>query len=352
MRKNQGNPANQHPVWQAWPGWRFACLLMVMGTVGIISAPVRAEEPSDRPYAIFVNGFLDCCAWNTQKNSGSQGMTVLQTRLEQELGAEIRRVPYSSFTDQGTHIGAFGELASMDVDLSNKGFIRQGADFINQNLDPNRPLILIGHSFGGNSVLKLLPEISHSRKILFVGILDPVGPFGLRKTVRSSRIPGNVGYFYHRWQMNGFPPVDYRKSGRIFGCQAHIKCDQADLSLREVADVPAITATASPSAPAPAPPVRDSTIYNRSFLCNQFEQVGLKEKVEFLCPPGVQPVAVPANAIAHSNMPVLPEVQQQMGDILVQLLTRDASGAKDLPSSAPLASPEAGSPPAAPEAEE
>ncbi len=172
----------------------------ILGTVLSIGS---TTAQSSRPYVVFVNGWKNCCA---------SGMNALQSRLMSEMNAELRYVPYSNFLNN----------VPSDDTSNDSAFLQGGADFINKELDPNRPLILIGHSFGGDSVLKLLPRIN--RRIQFVAVIDPVRTYGKRSTLKDLRVPGNVNYFYNRWQQNEPFPIDFRSEGSI-PCSA-LKCDQ------------------------------------------------------------------------------------------------------------------------------
>jgi pimeloyl-ACP methyl ester carboxylesterase len=168
----------------------------LLGTALLIR-PAVAQ--SSRPYVVFVNGWQNCCSW---------GMNALQNRLINQMNAEPRYVPYSNFDNNG----------SSGNTSTDERFLRDGADFINNQLDKNRPLILIGHSFGGDSVLKLLPRIN--RRIQLVAVIDPVRTGGFRATLKNLNVPSNVDYFYNRWQENEPFPTDYIVNGSI-ACQGH-----------------------------------------------------------------------------------------------------------------------------------
>jgi len=172
----------------------------LLGTALLIR-PAVAQ--SSRPYVVFVNGWQNCCSW---------GMNALQNRLINQMNAEPRYVPYSNFDNNG----------SSGNTSTDERFLRDGADFINNQLDQNRPLILIGHSFGGDSVLKLLPRIN--RRIQLVAVIDPVRTGGLRATLKALNVPSNVDYFYNRWQENEPFPNDFKVNGSI-PCNAR-RCDQ------------------------------------------------------------------------------------------------------------------------------
>ncbi len=189
-------------------------LLMVAGGAGEVGAAANDL----RPYVVFVNGWDNCCAWD---------MEIVKASLP--ANTEIRKVPYSHFQDGGK--------SSLGSDDSR--FITEGLSFINR-LDPNRPLILIGHSYGGDSVLKLA---SHAlrREILLLAVIDPVAGGGFRKPVTNYTVPSNVYYFYNRWEENGeaahnMVPFDSRLfSGRISKCDATF-CDQGEQSVVKEAD--------------------------------------------------------------------------------------------------------------------
>ena len=111
----------------------------------------------------------------------------------------------------------------------------------------NRPIILIGHSYGGDSILKVLPLIN--RDIQLVVTIDPVGTGGFRRIATSRRVPSNVQYFMNRWQENGLAgdnivPFDSRSSGSI-PCGAK-SCDQQAQNLARNADGSEIRVSCGP----------------------------------------------------------------------------------------------------------
>ncbi len=124
-----------------------------------------------------------------------------------------------------------GQRSSTSNDAA---FLQEAADFINNRLEPNRPLILIGHSFGGDSLLSLVPRIN--RRIQFLGVIDPTAAGGLRKPVTRRGVPANIDYFFNRWQRNALNaanvvPFDSRLvNGSISGCNAR-NCDQQEQNL-------------------------------------------------------------------------------------------------------------------------
>jgi hypothetical protein len=183
---------------------------------------VAQAQSSPRPYVVLVNGYEDCCVWNAGNRGVYMGTVVNEL---QRQGAEFRLVPWDTFRD-----GA-GQRSSTSNDAA---FLRDAADFINNQLDRNRPLILIGHSFGGDSLLSLAPRIN--RRIQFLGVIDPTAAGGLREPVTRRGVPSNVDYFFNRWQKNALNsdnvvPFDSRVvNGSISGCQAR-NCDQQEQNL-------------------------------------------------------------------------------------------------------------------------
>ena len=191
---------------------------LLAGTLAIsqslfLSEQEPAQAQSTRPYIVLVNGYQNCCAWSVADS------------LPQN--AEIRSVPYSNFSDGGSSGNTSDDSA----------FLRDGADFINNQLDKNRPLILIGHSFGGDSVLKLLPRIN--RRIQFVAVIDPVRTGGFRASLKALNVPSNVDYFFNRWQENVPFPNDFGINGSIL-CNART-CDQDSQNIARNADFSPVT---------------------------------------------------------------------------------------------------------------
>ena len=92
---------------------------------------------------------------------------------------------------------------------SDDGFVSDMVTLLN-TYDDSDTIILIGHSFGGDSILKVAQGTS--RDIDFLAALDPVGPAGLRATLPEP-VPSNVKYFYNRWQTVTPFPIDFTSSG-------------------------------------------------------------------------------------------------------------------------------------------
>jgi len=195
---------------------RFSKALISFGVASALavganffSARQTEAQSSPNPFVVFVDGSGDCCAY---------AMTDLQTRLRKDLNATIWKTSYANFRDGSSTQKTPGANLSINSDAA---FIAEGAMYINTKLAKNTPLVLIGHSYGGDSVLKLLPLIN--RPIQFVAVIDPVSTAGFRSTLSRYTVPGTVSYFFNRWQKNEPFPIDFRNDGSI-KCNAQ-KCD-------------------------------------------------------------------------------------------------------------------------------
>lgn len=110
----------------------------------------------------------------------------------------------------------YGRKSSVYLRFSAAKFIEQMVNEVIPNIAPHRPIILIGYSLGGDTVLKVAQKIKH-RKIDFLGILDAVQPNGKRA---NNSVPTSVSYFFNRWTVNPsflknfpeirVPKIDYK----------------------------------------------------------------------------------------------------------------------------------------------
>ena len=235
---------------------KFICVAFVFW-VSFLSFPAKS---ADGPVVVLVNGFGDCCMQRMTglidelKAMGAEFPAVAKRGLDGSL-YEHYVVPWNSFNalDQGFKValdpmqyarealaksgaaGALGAAANPASMASNQGMIdnvmaavRKGSDakFVKElgeylsTVSPERPVILIGHSFGGDSVLEAAKKIN--RPILFLGALDPVGGGGLRKLDLGREVPASVKYFYNRWQGNSLFPFDYFADGPFKNCKAGV----------------------------------------------------------------------------------------------------------------------------------
>lgn len=171
-----------------------------------------------RAAAFLINGYTGCCIpKSVRKFLAEQPQVVVREGNWNDL--ERKRDP--------------GGFDPREVNTSDEHFIRQMQEAIAQ-IPETTPIIIIGHSFGGDAVLQVAKRV-RPRRIAFLGVLDPVGRGGLRENV-TWPVPSNVDYFFNRWQQNPpFPsdivtgresmnvlPFDALQSGRIKGSsQAH-----------------------------------------------------------------------------------------------------------------------------------
>ncbi len=180
------------------------------------SGKIQAQSSSQGALIVFVNGSNDCCAGSMKDVKARVGP-----------GNTVWTTSYANFKDKSTTT-TVGPL-SVNPDTL---FVKEAIEVINSQ-PPDRPIILIGHSYGGDSILKVLPFIT--RRIQLVVVIDPVGTGGFRKVATSRVVPPNVDYFINRWQENGLTnenivPFDSRINGEI-PCSATKGCDQTAQNL-------------------------------------------------------------------------------------------------------------------------
>lgn len=200
--------------------------LLAVVSLFAVESPGHADSPG-RPYAVLVNGNDDCCVWAIQGDR-ILGMTAVIRHLA-DLNAEMRMVPWNHFGDRERQTGR---------PLNDAAFLREAAEFLNR-LDARRPLILIGHSFGGDSLVKLVPRLRRSVEVL--AVLDPTAAWGLRAPVVARTIPAHVQIFFNRWQSNlwayynTFPRDNRTQPGTFPHCLAKI-CDDVEQNICRRAD--------------------------------------------------------------------------------------------------------------------
>ena len=179
---------------------RLFTILFLMAIYSFIFLPSASAEP--KRVAFFVNGDQNCCASNMIKTM----------EAFQELGIEV---DYSAWNSLTAH-----NIGSNPSNTYN--FLTTATDYFN-SLPDGTEVYLIGHSFGGDSVLQLVQSYRRSRiKFRLVAILDAVRAFGTRSN--TNKIPSNVDYFFNRWQKNAPWPTDLLSSGNI-DCDAK-DCNQ------------------------------------------------------------------------------------------------------------------------------
>lgn len=162
----------------------------------------NAIEQADKytAFVFLVNGFTGCCV------PGKKFQKFLR-----EKGAYVHISNWNEIDRKGNP----GVPAADPDDFAwkvtpspptDETFIKQMQEVIKRidARNPSMPIVLIGHSYGGDAVLQVVKRIN-GRKIAFLGVLDGVGKGGLRKNI-TQPVPDNVEYFFNRWQQK--PTVD------------------------------------------------------------------------------------------------------------------------------------------------
>lgn len=173
------------------------------------------EAHSYRAFVFLVNGFTGCCV------PGDKFRAFLK-----EKGAYVHESNWNEIDQKGNPGVPVADADNFAWKVTpsppdDETFIKQMKDVI-ARIDrkaPSMPVILIGHSFGGDAVLQVAKRIG-DRKIAFLAVLDGVGKGGLRKNI-TKPVPENVAYFFSRWQQNSpfagdhMIPFDRLLSGKI-----------------------------------------------------------------------------------------------------------------------------------------
>ena len=189
--------------------------------LAVLPRPATAQP---KPLAIFINGNNDCCAYQM-----GQTMDFLA-----DLHADVMVVPWNQLVDGGSQWSA---------PLNDAEFLLQLGTLVNDQ-PAARPIVLVGHSFGGDSLLKAVggtssgigARIAADRKLLAVAALDPVSTGGIRQTSYGYyRVPSNVDLFFNRWQRTSAPPFNFLDSGHIANCAASA-CDQSEQNYERYSD--------------------------------------------------------------------------------------------------------------------
>ena len=151
--------------------------------------PVRSSSPP-RAVVFLINGYTGCCISKR-----------VRKYLEEQQGVRLYVGNWNDL-ERKRNPGGFNPR---EVNTSDEYFVRQMLDVI-AKIPEQTPLIIIGHSFGGDAVLQVAKRVK-PRRIAFLGVLDPVGRGGLRENV-TWPAPSNVSYFFNRWQQNPPFPSD------------------------------------------------------------------------------------------------------------------------------------------------
>lgn len=211
--------------------------LLLRGLLGILilfnTALFALAQP--KPVALLVNGKDNCCLHNGPKYQYTfQDAFAKMEYAPGKKGIEVHLRAWNSAYSQWE-----GSNSLLPVD-GTVNFARELKQFARE-LPAGTPLILIGHSFGGDSIIRALPWLEGTgAQILFVGVLDPVGFGGQRAlSVRyyeeQEKVSQHVRYFFNRWQNNTQWPIDTGSSGNISNCKAR-QCDQDSQNRAKKAD--------------------------------------------------------------------------------------------------------------------
>jgi hypothetical protein len=128
------------------------------------------------PVAFFVNGFGGCAPCITRN-------------LHKKLQLEQISVYDLDWND------IYIRRQSVYLSFSDSTFVNDMVKKVIPAIKPGRKILMIGHSFGSDTLLKVA-QLIMPRKIAFLGVLDTIEKFGKRTT---KVVPSNVEYFYNRW---------------------------------------------------------------------------------------------------------------------------------------------------------
>lgn len=169
-------------------------------------APYRARPPY-RGVAYLVAG------WSNDEALLPPGEANVYRWLG-EHGFEVRLAWWNSL-----HPAPGETPGPLPEPFTDHAFVRQLTRELAQPELQGRRVVLIGHSFGASALLDAVDELAkdriHPRRIDFLGVLDPTGPFGLRRLARRHTVPPNVAVFWNRWQRSSVFPFDFFTSGRM-----------------------------------------------------------------------------------------------------------------------------------------
>lgn len=131
------------------------------------------------PVVFLVNGFGGCAPCITR---------ILHKKLQLQ-GISVYDLDWNDI---------YLRRRSVYLKFNDTKFIRQMVESLIPTIKSVRPIILIGESLGGDTILEVARRVM-PRKIDFLGIIDGVNKLGKRTT---KQVPANVSYFYNRWTRN------------------------------------------------------------------------------------------------------------------------------------------------------
>ncbi|MCA9076594.1 MAG: LEPR-XLL domain-containing protein [Planctomycetaceae bacterium] len=170
------------------------------------SNPYRQDDT-----AVFLVNGADAHPWDSSLDLG-EPLSWLSTTVNDD---ELHVANWDNFYAHGD-----GNVLSSESD-----FITDMQNFLNIMEDTDM-IILVGFSYGGDSVLEVANATSRNIDLLVT--LDPVGALGFRSELPDS-VPSNVTYFLNRWQENSpFPNENILGSSsaeRSNHAQRHLSTD-------------------------------------------------------------------------------------------------------------------------------
>ena len=177
----------------------------------IISLVLPQLSAHAKDYLIFVDGDNDCCASGMNRvkkyanNNGLYFIDVVWSNFKQNWRSGV------ALNDEGK-----------------RRFVKTGTKYLS-SLPKGSNVYLIGHSWGGDSALRLVREYKNTNiNFKLLALIDPIGPGGMRKNLLNNTVPNKVEYFFNRWQTNQPFPIDVKTNGKI-KCQAKT-CNQKEHS--------------------------------------------------------------------------------------------------------------------------
>ncbi|MEZ6089412.1 MAG: dockerin type I domain-containing protein [Pirellulaceae bacterium] len=172
--------------------------------------PYVGEVSPGQPVAFLSNGGNGCC------------VSEVVGQFLRDSGAVVKVTQWNDITNiDGSPTAAGNDPGIFNPVPSDATTFLSQIDEAIAAIPEDSPLLLLGHSWGGNSMLKTA-KLTTERNIQFLGLYDPVGDGGFRSNVINdntngiSGIPANVDYFFNRWQQNSvfFNGVPFDSSSR------------------------------------------------------------------------------------------------------------------------------------------
>ncbi len=200
-------------------------------------APIMTEDgflvdyyvPGD-PIAFIVDGYGGCCAHEMNvviDHLRAEGVRIHYSDWNDVLALDGNRYEPIHNLRSGTSEATPGGIA---VPFHDETFVRDMQYLLTSEITADTPVILIGHSFGADSLIEVVRGIP-SREIMFLGTLDAIAAGGVRST---QEIPSNVRHLFNRWQEVSIWPISPATSGEFVSHA--VVSNQAEQSVDKNAD--------------------------------------------------------------------------------------------------------------------